>query len=47
MMPHDLQRHALTGLVNKIGLDQSLVNYICVGTVIQVSPGGFRIHWKP
>ena len=36
-MPHDLQRYALTGLVNKTGLDQSAVDYICVGTVIQVS----------
>lgn len=35
LMPHDLQRYALTGLVNKIGLDQSAVDYICVGTVIQ------------
>jgi hypothetical protein len=36
MMPHDLQRHAFTGLVNKVGLDKSTVDYICAGTVIQV-----------
>ena len=36
LMPHDLQRYALTGLVNKVGLDKSLVDYICMGTVIQV-----------
>jgi len=35
MMPHDLQRHAFTGLVNKVGLDKSTVDYICAGTVIQ------------
>jgi len=35
LMPHDLQRYALTGLVNKVGLDKSLVDYICMGTVIQ------------
>jgi hypothetical protein len=35
-MPHDLQRFALTGLVNKTGLDQTKVDYICIGTVIQV-----------
>merc|ERR1719188_2436846 len=35
MMPHDLQRYALTGLVNKTGIDKSIVDYICVGTVIQ------------
>ena len=34
-MPHDLQRYALTGLVNKTGLDKSLVDYFCMGTVIQ------------
>jgi len=35
LMPHDLQRYAFTGLVNKLGLDKSLVEYICTGTVIQ------------
>jgi len=35
LMPHDLQRYALTGLVNKTGLDKSLVDYFCMGTVIQ------------
>jgi hypothetical protein len=38
-MPHDLQRYALTGLVNKLGLDKSIVDYICIGTVIQVNLG--------
>ena len=36
LMPHDLQRYALIGLVNKLGLDKSIVDYICMGTVIQV-----------
>ena len=36
LMPHDLQRMAMVGLVNKLGLDKSLVDYICMGTVIQV-----------
>ena len=36
LMPHDLQRYALTGLVNKTGIDRSIVDYICMGTVIQV-----------
>jgi len=35
LMPHDLQRMAMVGLVNKLGLDKSLVDYICMGTVIQ------------
>merc|ERR1719370_1499324 len=35
LMPHDLQRYALIGLVNKLGLDKSIVDYICMGTVIQ------------
>ena len=26
----------MIGLVNKLGLDKSLVDYICMGTVIQV-----------
>ena len=36
LMPHDLQRYALTGLVNKTGIDKNIVDYICMGTVIQV-----------
>jgi len=35
LMPHDLQRYALIGLANKLGLDKSIVDYICMGTVIQ------------
>merc|ERR1719213_581175 len=35
LMPHDLQRYALTGLVNKTGIDRDIVDYICSGTVIQ------------
>merc|ERR1719412_467449 len=35
LMPHDLQRYALTGLVNKTGIDRDIVDYICTGTVIQ------------
>ena len=35
LMPHDLQRYALTGLVNKTGIDKSIVDYFCMGTVIQ------------
>ena len=35
LMPHDLQRMALTGLVNKTGIDKSIVDYFCMGTVIQ------------
>ena len=37
LMPHDLQRYALTGLVNKTGIDKNIVDYICMGTVIQVT----------
>jgi hypothetical protein len=44
MMPHDLQRHAFTGLVNKVGLDKSTVDYICAGTVIQVSLSHCYVH---
>ena len=40
LMPHDLQRYALTGLVNKTGIDKNLVDYICTGTVIQVRSTG-------
>ena len=34
-MPHDLQRMALVGLLQRTGLDKDLVDYICCGTVIQ------------
>jgi acetyl-CoA acyltransferase len=34
-MPHDLQRMALVGLVNKVGFDRNVIDYICCGTVIQ------------
>jgi acetyl-CoA acyltransferase len=36
LMPHDLQRAALVALVNKTGIDRSIVDYICCGTVIAV-----------
>ena len=35
LMPHDLQRMALVGLMQRTGLDKDLVDYICMGTVIQ------------
>merc|ERR1712088_233181 len=35
LMPHDLQRYALTGLLRRTGIDPSIVEYICAGTVIQ------------
>jgi len=35
LMPHDLQRYALTGLLNKTGIDKNIVDYFCMGTVIQ------------
>merc|ERR1712029_5619 len=35
LMPHDLQRHAMVGLLNKTGLDPKLIEYFCMGTVIQ------------
>jgi len=35
LMPHDLQRMALVGLLQRTGLDKDLVDYICTGTVIQ------------
>ena len=35
LWPHDLQRYAFTGLLNKTGIDKSIVEYICAGTVIQ------------
>ncbi|KAA0198410.1 hypothetical protein HAZT_HAZT006607, partial [Hyalella azteca] len=34
LMPHDLVRHALKGLADRLQLDKSAVDYICVGTVI-------------
>ena len=49
LMPHDLQRYALVGLVNKLGLDRDIVDYICMGTVIQVGHARnserFRSYW--
>uniref|UniRef100_A0A6M2DKI0 acetyl-CoA C-acyltransferase n=1 Tax=Xenopsylla cheopis TaxID=163159 RepID=A0A6M2DKI0_XENCH len=35
LMPHDLARHALMGLMKKTGLPKELVDYIVYGTVIQ------------
>lgn len=35
MMPHDLARGALQGLMNRTGIERSDVGYICMGTVIQ------------
>lgn len=35
LMPHDLQRMALVGLMQRTGIDKDLVEYICMGTVIQ------------
>ena len=35
LMPHDLQRMALVGLLQKTGVDPTILEYICVGTVIQ------------
>merc|ERR1719244_1879050 len=35
LMPHDLQRHAMVGLLNKTGVDPKLIEYVCIGTVIQ------------
>ena len=35
LMPHDLQREAFTALLRKTGIDPSIVEYICAGTVIQ------------
>ncbi|XP_026466145.1 trifunctional enzyme subunit beta, mitochondrial-like [Ctenocephalides felis] len=35
LMPHDLARHALMGLMKKTGLSKELVDYIIYGTVIQ------------
>jgi acetyl-CoA acyltransferase len=35
LMPHDLQRMALVGLLQRTGLDPGLIDYVCVGTVIQ------------
>jgi len=35
LMPHDLQRMAMVGLLNKTGVDPKLIEYVCVGTVIQ------------
>ncbi len=35
LWPHDLQRMALTGLLQRTGIDKDIVDYICCGTVIQ------------
>merc|ERR1719232_1256961 len=35
LMPHDLQREAMLGLLRRTGIDQSIVEYIVAGTVIQ------------
>jgi len=35
LMPHDLQREAFIGLLRRTGIDPSIVQYICAGTVIQ------------
>lgn len=35
MMPHDLARHALLGLLQKTGISKELIDYIVYGTVIQ------------
>lgn len=35
LMPHDLQRMAILGLMQRTGLDPKLVEYLCIGTVIQ------------
>lgn len=31
LMPHDLQRYALLGLLDKTGIDKNLVDYVCAG----------------
>lgn len=35
LMPHDLARHSLLGLIKKTGLPREIVDYIVYGTVIQ------------
>ena len=35
LLPHDLQREAMLGLLRRTGIDQSIVEYIVAGTVIQ------------
>ncbi|KAJ2941350.1 hypothetical protein O0L34_g3550 [Tuta absoluta] len=35
MMPHELARHSLVGLLQKTGIDKELIDYIVYGTVIQ------------
>jgi acetyl-CoA acyltransferase len=34
-MAHDLAREALKGLVKRTGIDKDIVDYVCMGTVIQ------------
>lgn len=36
LMPHELARHSLLGLLRKTGIDKELIDYIVYGTVIQV-----------
>lgn len=35
LMPHELARHSLLGLLRKTGIDKDLIEYIVYGTVIQ------------
>merc|ERR1712088_467048 len=35
LLPHDLQREAMLGLLRRTGIDQTIVDYIMGGTVIQ------------
>uniref|UniRef100_A0A915KB98 acetyl-CoA C-acyltransferase n=1 Tax=Romanomermis culicivorax TaxID=13658 RepID=A0A915KB98_ROMCU len=35
LMPHDLQRSALQGLIQRTKIDPKKIGYICIGTVIQ------------
>merc|ERR1719486_1124766 len=35
LLPHDLQREAMLGLLRRTGIDKNLVEYICTGTDIQ------------
>ena len=35
LLPHDLQREAMLGLLRRSGIDKDIVDYIIAGTVIQ------------
>ena len=35
LLPHDLQREAMLGLLRRTGVDPNIVEYIVAGTVIQ------------